>query len=610
MSRIQLLPDYLAHKIAAGEVVERPVSVVKELVENSIDALATEIEIEIKDGGKEYIRVSDNGSGIHYDDFDLLFVPHATSKISSVEELFSISSLGFRGEALASIASISDLLLKSRLRDNIKGYQINVSDDIPDPQIKPVGMAPGTTVEVRRLFYNTPARYKYLKQSATEKRHIISFVSNISLAHPQISFKLVADEKLVLISHGDGKVRDTLSSIYDQHTAKNMIELSEKVEWGTVGGFISPPNTTRNNRSGQLIILNGRIIKSPLITSSVEKAYQGMLPSKQFPLFLLSISIDPSIVDVNVHPTKQEVRFQDEQNIYQEIISVCKQTLLSQDLSSEFVQKQFQKKQKPKTQPIQEQLEMSKHFPWQPKTWSKVDQFLAKSLSYTEPIDKPQPLKVIEPEATSIPIKEIQPRYNPVDYGKENHNVKDQLLNGRIIGQFRLTYILLETDTGLWLLDQHIIHERILYEKLIKQDEQIVVQQIIAQTLEFNANDALLVEANLESINGLGIELEEFGHNRFLLRGIPNYLGKNETFGEVEILELISDLNHDVNWREKAAITLSCKGAIKAGQRLTDQQIHNLLAQLAKTENPFTCPHGRPIIVKLEDQEILRRFGR
>lgn len=284
MSRIQVLPDFIAHKIAAGEVIERPVSVVKELVENSIDAMATSIEIEIKDGGKEYIRVSDNGHGIHRDDLKVAFLSHATSKIITVDDLFNITSLGFRGEALVKhcqrIGSCAPL-------EN-SGYLAGVSNIFgADDQavIEPVGMETGTTVEVRRLFYNTPARYKFLKQSPTERRYIVEFVSRIALAHPQIAFKLVADEKLAVRTHGQGELKAALANVFDHRTVKNLVSIDAETEWGRISGYLSKPSITRKSRQAQLIILNGRIIDSSLVSSAVERAYAGMLAHREYPIF-------------------------------------------------------------------------------------------------------------------------------------------------------------------------------------------------------------------------------------------------------------------------------------------------------------------------------------
>ncbi|HHX02241.1 MAG TPA: DNA mismatch repair endonuclease MutL [Firmicutes bacterium] len=624
MKRIRVLPEHISLKIAAGEVIERPVSVVKELVENSIDAMATSIEIEIRDGGKEYIRVSDNGSGIHPEDLKLAFLPHATSKIRSVDDLFAITSLGFRGEALASVSSVSSLVLRSRTANTAKGYQISFAEN-QQAIIEPVGMDVGTTVEVRRLFYNTPARYKFLKQSATEKRYIVEFISNMAVAHPQIAFRLIADDKLAVRTHGQGEFKDALANLVNRSIISNLVNIDYQAEWGTIKGYLSKPNLTRKNRQGQLIILNGRIIESALIASAVEKAYTGMLEHRQYPVFYLFLAMDPQIIDVNVHPAKIQVRFQDENALYQEISAACRQALVSSDLSVQFTTRT--KTTAPEhDSPQQRVLDLQQYFPVQPLTWSKVDQLLLK--------ERRLPSKTMEQQDQSALAEAFQGTHVSdmvsgsvqaqdffqnaerqkvlEDDGSGNvYRIKDQLLNGRIIGQFRQTYILLETETGLWLLDQHIVHERILYERLLTSEPQYHIQQILPLTLNFSRKDSQTVVEYLPKLRSLGLELEEFGTDSFILRGVPSFLAaQNTPVDETFILELVDDLSDQNNWREKAVTTLACKSAIKAGHRLETKQIHALLEQLAATENPFTCPHGRPIIVRIAEQEILRRFGR
>lgn len=601
MTRIQLLPEELAHKIAAGEVIERPASVVKELVENSIDAQATIIEVEILDGGKEYIRVTDNGIGIHPEDLQVAFMRHATSKIASVDDLFNVFTLGFRGEALSSIASVSDLSLKTRQHHSTSGYQISFTGGT-NPLIQPTGLAPGTTIEVRRLFFNTPARYKFLRTSATERRYIVDFVSNIALAHSHISFKLIADNKVLLQTHGRGELLNTLGAVYDHTAVRNMIKVNHTASFGSIVGYLAPPESSRGNRQGQLTILNGRIIKSPMIISAVEKAYQGLLGSRQFPVYVLLIAIDPKLVDVNVHPTKAEVRFQEEQKIYQEILSACKQTLLRQDLTVQLRPEVKSRVVEPKQQ--QSRLDFKKHFPWQPKTWDKVDALFG--ISSKEPSTTNRSIAFEEPQEQLVkeaPVAQL-------NLSPDALTVKEHLVRGRIIGQLHQTYILLETPTGLWMLDQHIVHERILYEQQLNKDYQPNIQQILPQTLHFSAKDHQLVLEYLSDFQALGIELETFGGNDFLLRGLPQYLSDKEKFTEQDILELLNNIQQKDNPLNQVAINLACKGAIKAGQRLDTEQIRQLLVELGETSNPFTCPHGRPIIVKLEEQEILKRFGR
>ncbi len=606
MNRIKLLPDHIAHKIAAGEVIEGPVSVVKELVENSIDALATSIQVEIKAGGKEYIRVSDNGVGIAPDDLQLAFRPHATSKISSVDDLFTITSLGFRGEALSSIASVSQLVLKSKQKDDLKGYQISF-DAKQKPKVEPVGMDLGTTVEVRRLFYNTPARYKFLKTTNTEKRYIVEFISSIAVAHPQIAFRLVADDKIVIQTHGHGKLLPTLTCVFDRHVVDSLISLESETTWGSISGYLTPPEKAGKSRRNQLIFLNGRIIHSPLIRSAVEKAYQGMLAQRTYPIFLINLSINPTLVDVNVHPAKSQVRFENERELFSQISSACKNILLEKDLTTQLTEPQKQSDHAPAA--AQTGLNLQQYFPWQPKSWDKVDEYLQQEVGplAAEEESKNYTLATETPSNVSINNLESKKNITPKD---QTSDVKQQLLTGRIIGQFRQTYILLETSSGLWMLDQHIIHERILYERLLKENYQPHVQQVLPHTLDFTPAESNRIRENLEKLNALGLEMEEFGSNTYILRGIPHYFNAKGNINEQDISQLVNDIHQATAPQEKVALTLSCKGAIKAGKHLSNAEIRALLEQLAETENPYTCPHGRPIIVRLDDNEILKRFGR
>ncbi len=613
MKRIKVLPEHVSQKIAAGEVIERPASVVKELVENAIDAMAASIEIEIWDGGKEYIRVSDNGFGIHPHDLKLAFLPHATSKINSADDLFAITSLGFRGEALASIASVSSLVLRSRTADTATGYQLSFNAN-QEPTIEPVGMDIGTTVEVRRLFYNTPARYKFLKRTSAEKRYIVEFVSGIAIAHPQIAFRLVADDKLALRTHGQGVLKDTLANLVNRSVISNLVEIDYQADWGGIRGYLGKPSLARKNRKGQLVILNGRIIESSLISNAVEKAYAGMLEHRQYPVFYLFLNMNPGLIDVNVHPAKIQVRFQDERQLYQEVSSACRQALTTSDLSRQLAVDSGSfhvMEEQNRVSAEQPHFDLDRYFPLQPEAWKSVDLMLVKE-QRTPGLVLEQPKQESLSTAAAVYKNQLDAVSEPSPISDSNiYRVKDQLLNGRIIGQFRQTYILLETESGLWLLDQHIVHERILYERLLAEEPQFNVQQVFPITLNFSHKDAQTIVEHLPKLARLGLELEEFGINSFVLRGIPSFLSaESGSIDEAFIIELVDDLLDETNWREKAVITLACKSAIKAGRRLDNKQIQSLLEQLAAAENPFTCPHGRPIIVRIAEQEIQRRFGR
>lgn len=593
MGRIQILPDEVAHKIAAGEVIERPASVVKELVENSIDANSTQITVEIKAGGIEFIRVEDNGDGIPYDDLELAFQPHATSKIQTADELFSLYTLGFRGEALPSIASVAHLELFSRPADQNHGYKAAMTQN--GPQIEPVGTPPGTAVEVRNLFYNVPARYKFLKTPAAERRRVIEVVTNLALAHPHIAFRLVTDGKTVLSTQGNGRLLDTILIIQGKNTAQELLEINSQFPWGTVQGYVGTPTLGKGNRRGQVFIMNGRVIQNTTIRAALEKAYQGMLPVRTYPTAVLVLDVNPKLVDCNVHPAKTEVRFADEQEIFRDVLSAVRSGVMRKNIAPSLEKKQVSSRPKPKPV-VQAQLQ------WEPETWKFVDELLREyspqqQTTSTNPYQTPIAPTLEEDQSSMV---------------QDTDDVRRFLLSGRIIGQLHQSYILLEVPSGLWLLDQHIVHERILFEGLQEAfaHRTIHVQEILPELLEFSPKEAALVQDNLERLSSLGIELEEFGNNDFLLRAVPSLISHTKEGWKQDILRIIDGMGEVQDWHDKTAVTLACKGAVKAGEFLDERAIRALLKDLAETENPFTCPHGRPIIVRLENDELLRRFGR
>lgn len=606
MAKIKLLPEDVAHKIAAGEVIERPASVVKELVENAIDAQASRIEVEITAGGIEYIRVQDNGEGIAPDDVELAFQPHATSKISKTEDLFSLYSLGFRGEALPSIASVSKLTLTTRTASENGGVKATVSSTAVN--VEPCGAPQGTIVEVRQLFYNVPARYKFLKSEATEGRRVLEVVTKIAVAHPHIAFSFVRDGKTVLTTPGSGSLKDTLLTMHGKGIVNELISINKAYPWGEVKGYAGTPKLGKGSRSGQLIIMNGRVIQNATIRAAVEKAYQGLLPSRTYPFIVLVLDVDPQFVDCNVHPAKSEVRFANDQTVFRDVLDAVRSAVLSRNIAPQ-IQSQVVVNQKSPAPPARpKQAEIS----WEPQTWEKLDQVLR---SY-RPTDKQPspPLAVAEspqPKPLQTALTLEQPKKAEQDIIKYG-DAREALVNGRIVGQLHQMYILLEVpDGGLWILDQHIVHERILFERIMKdmEEEGIHIQQILPEVLELTPHEYALIQEQLEAIRLMGIELEPFGVNTFIVRAVPTFLSKAGAWKQ-DILDIAQAAEKGSHFREAAAITLSCKGAVKAGDYLDTMAIKSLLIDLARTENPFTCPHGRPIIVRLEQNEILRRFGR
>lgn len=609
MARIKVLPPEVAHKIAAGEVIERPASVVKELVENSIDAGATQITIEIRDGGLESIRVQDNGVGIAKDDLKLAFETHATSKISTADDLFSLYTLGFRGEALPSIASVAKLSLYTRPLEQNNGYKIWQEQD--EFKVEPIGTPPGTTVEVLDLFHNVPARLKFLKSASAERRRITELATKLALAHPHISFRLVAEGKTVLVTPGNGRLLDAILTLEGRNIGSELVKFQSEFAWGKVQGYLGSPRLAKGNRSGQIFIINGRVVQNYTLRSAVEKAYEGLLQSRTFPWAVLVLELNPKLVDCNVHPAKIEVRFAEEQTLFTDIFQAVRSGLVEKNLAPK-----LETPPAKATTGRREKSVLQTQLAWEPETWQHLDQVLRQY--------KPKSETGSKSELESAPAKEILPKTAPlvvkedtqdVSYQEDTQGlveVRSALRTGKILGQLHQTYILLEVPQGLWILDQHIVHERILLEELEREWEtsKIHVQEILPQHLEFSPSEAALVEESLNHLASFGLELEDFGNNSFLLRAVPSSLAESGGNWKGEVLEIAESLKKTTNQKMQALITLACKGAVKAGDYLDKKVARALLNRLAETKNPFTCPHGRPIIVRLENQELLRRFGR
>lgn len=596
MTQIRVLPPEVAHKIAAGEVIERPASCVKELVENSIDAGATQITIEIQNGGFDYIRVQDNGGGIAHDDLKLAFQPHATSKINTAEDLFALCTLGFRGEALPSMASVARLTLFSRPAEQKNGYKI--WQDQGEWIVEPVGAPPGTTVEVRGLFYNVPARLKFLKSPSSERRQVLELSSRLALAHPHIAFRVIAEGKTVLATPGNGRLLDAILIVQGNNVEAELVKFQASFAWGQVQGYLGSSRLAKGNRSGQIFVMNGRVIQNQTMRAALEKGFDGRLPSRTFPWAILILELNPELVDCNVHPAKSEVRFAQEQTIFTDLLHAVRSALSRQNLAPTLRSDQSQGRSVSPSKPQTLQGQLA----WQPESWEQMDEILKGYRAKREARPKLQhDLVVKEVPATFVP---------PVSSIDEDARLS--LRTGRIIGQLHQSYILLEVVQGLWILDQHIVHERILLEQLQKAWETatIHVQEILPQHLEFTPSEASLVEEALSLLAEYGLELEPFGNNTFLLRALPSSLAQSGGNWKEEILEIAATSKKTTVHKEAALINLACKGAIKAGEYLDEKEMRALLDNLAETNNPFTCPHGRPIIIRLENQELLRRFGR
>lgn len=609
--KIRQLPETLANKIAAGEVVERPASVVKELVENSIDANSTIIQIDLKDAGLVQIKVTDNGDGISREDCHRAFLRHATSKIAYDTDLFHIQTLGFRGEALASIASVSKVTLKSSQGDEAGTKLYLEAGEIIEESKSDARK--GTEITVEQLFYNTPARLKYLKSIHTELSHITDLVNRYALAHPDIRFTLTHNGKTIFKTSGSGNRLQVISQIYGMQVAKNMLHVKGESLDFNVEGFIAKPTHTRSNRNYITIIINGRYIKSHALTVAIIRAYDTLLPLHRYPIAVFSIELDPILVDVNVHPTKLEVRFSKEKELIDLIEQLIRDRFKKETLIPEVSKKRIQKE---KTE--------QPSFVLEPKREVKREVVQTFLDSITEDVPTIQHEETIEPEPViteaenneELDINVADSHLENIEEESMTENSKDRIPVLYPIGQLQGTYILAQNDQGFYMIDQHAAQERIKYEFYKKKlgapslDRQ---QLLFPLTFEFTTDETLLIEQHIEEFEKVGIFLEPFGEKTYAVRSYPSWFPK----GEEE--DIIRDIVNQVlqykridieKLREEIAILMSCKRSIKANQYLSTDDMERLLNDLRKTNDPFTCPHGRPVIIHFSYYEIEKMFKR
>jgi DNA mismatch repair protein MutL len=621
LNEIIILPEDLVDKIAAGEVVERPASVVKELVENSIDAGAKNISVEIKKGGIKFIRVTDDGVGMDEKNSVLAFQRHATSKIKTVDDLFQIATLGFRGEALPSIASVSFLDMLTRTGEELNGTRLKIEGGIIK-ESKPMGAPLGTSVLVRELFYNVPARRKFLKTILTETRHIIDLLTRFAIAYPEISFKLKSDDREFFNFPGTNELKQRVTNVFGKDRAEKMIEIQteteKKKEEQFVNGFLGKPEIAPSNRAELYLFVNRRPITSKSLYHAVQSGFGELLPKGKFPFAIIFIQIDPSLVDVNVHPTKSEVRFSDERGVHDLVYAKIKESLTSPLTISEFgscgpeIETKGENTQpfQPSVsrQPIssfQEQKPLAqKSEPIESSTFTpqKIDEekLSQKSLfaeTREESTSKSQ-ISNLESQAPSP-----KPQVPTLEIGRAN------------LWQLADTYILSFLRGNLMVLDQHAAHERILYEEALRNltRKQASSQQVLFPTVsDLTPAEFLLLEEHKELIQKLGFEIKHFGGRTILVTAVPA-LVKNRS-GEIFLKEILTQLAEEEKVekdRVKAvAKSFACHAAIKAGERLNQEEMDNLVRQLFATEEPYSCPHGRPTVIKLSLDELNKKFGR
>lgn len=603
-NRIKILDEMTANKIAAGEVVERPASAVKELVENSIDAGSTRIEIEIQEGGLRLIRVTDNGYGMGKNDARLSLDRHATSKIQTAEDLNRVTTLGFRGEALPSIASVSRFTVITRRASDLEGTEIVVEGGQIN-KISSVGCPAGTTIIVRDLFFNTPARLKYLKTTTTEAGHIADILNRLALAYPHVSFRLTHNGRQLLATTGAGDGRETIASIYGGEVAKQLLTIEGSRDTYRIFGFVAKPAVYRKNRNHETIFVNRRFIHSRLISRAFEDAFQSLLPSGAHPIGVISVELPSSEVDVNVHPTKSEVKFQKERDIFLLVYHAVKDALQKACLIPEanLAAKQEMSDHEYKVQPLLLQEEAT--------TAPRGAVYAANKPSVTQ---KSPPLIFRDPQfmqSSPAQTQSTMPKENIVSAGD---TAKEAFPLLQPIGQIDNTYIVAQGVDGMYLIDQHAAHERVLFEKLMGKKHSGNQPLLVPWVWETTVQETLCIRENLAVFQELGFEIEEFGARSFRICAVP--LGVPTALLDKILQDFLQRMMETgrqqsvLRNQELLIIMTACKAAIKAHAKLSMPEMLNLLQQLSDAENPFTCPHGRPTIVHFSGVDLARLFKR
>ncbi len=612
-SRIHVLDESTINKIAAGEVIERPASVVKELIDNSIDASATDIRVEIKGSGTKSILVADNGAGMGHQDASLAFTKHATSKISSIEDLDRVLTLGFRGEALASISSVSKVELVTRQEEDISGTKV-VVDSNGIRSISSAGSAVGTSISVTDLFYTTPARKKYLKSLRTELANVTDVVTRHAVAHPEISFTLVSDGKVIMRSPSSGDLFDSIVHLYGADVARSLIPVELRSELVSISGYISKPELTRSGTDLQAFFINGRSIYSRVISNAVRLGYYTLLPKGRYPAAFLKFDIDPSNVDVNVHPTKREVRLSHEKDIESAIIMAVEQALSTANLIPELRVTKESTLQSKIYAPVPAELPVEKEKAGEghPGGCEQRNEEYRQ-----EPFrEEPAPIKE-NSQPYRYPMKDTQKRLMKSERLQAQHAsdvMKDEVPDINVLGQFSDLYIITETEGKLVLVDQHAAHERIMYEQVLKMRDMGWQELITPVTLELSAREMVIIGDYIPFLEQIGFSVSEFGPGSYVVTTVPSIFGRLENPGIVH--DIISDLvsggriKEDTQVYDRLCSTMACRAAIKAGAVCTREQMHGLLKQLMLCDNPYTCPHGRPTMVSFTRDELDKMFGR
>ena len=670
MSKIHVLNQDTINKIAAGEVIERPMAVVKELTENAIDAGAGAITVEVKDGGKALIRMTDNGVGMNEEDVRLAFTPHATSKIDDAEDLLRVSTLGFRGEALASISSVSQLEMVTKTRNELMGCRYE-ADGGKERTLEAVGCPDGTTILVRNLFFNTPARLKFLKSSPTEAGYINTLIERLALSHPDISFRFINQNQTKLHTSGNGNLKDVIYHIYGKDITSNLLEVDASEVSCQVKGFIGKPIISRGNRNYMNYFINGRYIKSSTIHKAIEDAYQPYTMQHRYPFTVLHFTVVPELVDINVHPQKMEIRFSDAQGIYQSVYHAISEALKHREFipevslaspASQPVPKKGQATAKPVREPemfekkrmqsvqileeIKKQDEILKQqgIMRESAVYGKQDRADASKImddvsdmESTKAAGNAVPnIRQTEEAGSTAPnIGQVEIVENIVQNTEHTKEVKYNVHNPvqesffdkgilseqaqkevKIIGQVFDTYWILQYDNAMYMVDQHAAHEKVLYERFMKQfsEKKPMVQLLqppVVLTLTMQEEQA--VKEHMSVFEELGYQIEPFGGREYVVNGVPAHLPQ---IGNEELLKEVIDAMVDEHSRPTPDIlkdkiaSMSCKAAVKGNNRLPREQMEELLRELMTLENPYHCPHGRPTMIKMTKTELDKKFKR
>ncbi len=655
MPQIALLSQETIDKIAAGEVIERPSSVVKELVENAIDAGSSAVTVEIKEGGLSFIRISDNGCGIDREQIPLAFLRHSTSKIKSVEDLFTVTSLGFRGEALSSIAAVSQVELITKTNGDFTGsrYLIEGSKEV---SLEEIGAPDGTTFIIRNLFYNTPARKKFLKSAQTEGTYIHELMQRMILSHPDVAFKFIMNNQVKLQSSGNGNIKDIIYHLYGRDITKALLTIAHESELFKVSGFIGKPMISRGNRGYELYFVNGRFIRSQILSKAIEDAFKPFLMQHQYPFTVLYFEIDSSLLDVNVHPTKMELRFSNQHELYREVQSILSAALVHRDIIPEV----------PVDTPKKNEMEVPKiekvmPEPFEQKRLEEIRKAVRKDSPYEikYPVSRPMgtgsvssaaqeklldtiksmpPEDMMEERIQKEPLPEQSKKETEKELAKEAYVLREEETYGakpegsyeqgsflkeeemakqKIIGQLFDTYWLVEYNDRLFIVDQHAAHEKVMYEKLKKQfEKKEFTSQAISPpiVITLSMREAEVLERFKEQFTKLGFEIEHFGGAEYSICGVPGNLYRLNT--RDVLIEMLDELTDGISERATTDVILdkiasmSCKAAVKGSQRLSLPEMEQLMKDLMKLDNPYNCPHGRPTIIAMSKYEIEKKFKR